>query len=39
MMVNPDQAELSADARLVANVDRKHYWNDARPPTPRAGSP
>jgi hypothetical protein len=27
MMVNPDQAELSADASLVANVDRKHYWS------------
>jgi hypothetical protein len=22
-----DQAELAADASLVANVDRKHYWN------------
>jgi RNA polymerase sigma factor (sigma-70 family) len=27
MMVDPDQAALSADASLVANVDRKHYWN------------
>ena len=27
MMGNPEQAELSADASLVANVDRKHYWN------------
>jgi len=23
-----DQAELASDAELVANVDRKHYWND-----------
>jgi hypothetical protein len=22
-----DQAELSADAEMVANIDRKHYWN------------